>query len=187
MSQSRTWSLKSLRVSWLALAWLPLACAVATEPDVQNDGDTPQAGTLSVAGTTSVGSTSSIGGSGSTAGTSSQAGTTSNAGTTSTAGKPSGGSGSGGSASGGSASGGSASGGKPSGGSSAGGSSSTGCGSLKTWKGGDPTLQIAAGEVIQWMGKRYKANEAIAYPNTECAPDKPTDWCAKWFTADGDC
>jgi len=43
------------------------------------------------------------------------------------------------------------------------------------------------GEVIQWMGKRYKATTTIAYPNNECAPDNPTDWCASWFEPDGDC
>jgi hypothetical protein len=65
--------------------------------------------------------------------------------------------------------------------------SGSGCAGLKMWKGGDSTLTIAEGEVVQWMGKRYKANAAIAYPNTECAPDKPVDWCKDWFTADGDC
>lgn len=67
------------------------------------------------------------------------------------------------------------------------GSTGTGCGGLKTWKGGDSTLQIAQGEVIQWMGKRYKATTTIAYPNNECVPDEPVDWCASWFEADGDC
>lgn len=176
------------RSSWFLVALLPLACAVATEPELRDDGDSPRAGTASIsgsssAGTTSVGSTSASGGTAARAGT--------NAGGSSPmAGKPSvGGAGSSGSSSGGKGGTATAGAGGKGGGAGAGtaGSTGTGCGGLKTWKGGDSTLQIAQGEVIQWMGKRYKATTTIAYPNNECAPDEPVDWCASWFEADGDC
>jgi hypothetical protein len=49
------------------------------------------------------------------------------------------------------------------------------------------SMMIKADEVIQWMGKRYKATQAIDWTNAECKPDNPVEWCATWFTADGDC
>lgn len=178
MAQSR-----ALRAGWLVIALVPLACAVAIEPELKDDGAAPRAGTSS-AGTTSVGSTSAMGGTSVSAGTSS-GGTSSSAGKPSTGGSSSAGSGAGGKGGTGGKGGAGGSGGTA--GATTGGGSSTGCGGLKTWKGGDSTLQIAQGEVIQWMGKRYKATTTIAYPNMECAPDDPVDWCANWFESDGDC
>ena len=185
-----------VRLVLVAAPCVPLACAVATEPeltDTDGGGSAGLAGAkagsppiLGTAGTpgNAFGGTSSMpsGGAGSTAGTSAAAG---KAGGTSGGGKASAGAGgqagmsSGGANHGGGGAGG-ASGGK-------GGAPSNGCGTLKAWKGGDSTLTIAAGEVVQWMGKRYKATASIAYPNTECAPDMPAMWCATWFTPDGDC
>lgn len=181
------------RASWFVVALLPLACAVATEPESRDDGDPPKAGTTSAAGSSSAG-TSSVGSTSATGGTSATAGT-SNGGTTSVAGKPTtggaGGTGTAGTGSGGkggtATAGAGGKGGTATAGTTTGGGTSTGCGGLKTWKGGDSTLQIAQGEVIQWMGKRYKATTTIAYPNNECAPDEPVDWCASWFESDGDC
>jgi hypothetical protein len=46
---------------------------------------------------------------------------------------------------------------------------------------------VAKGAEIQWMGKKYVANQAITFPNTECAPDAPAAYCASWFTAEGSC
>jgi hypothetical protein len=111
-------------------------------------------------------------------------GSTSTAGTSSAGGKA--GSGSGGKA--GSTSAGGAAGSSSGGTTNSGGSGSlTGCSGVKKWVSADSTLTIAEGEVVQWMGKRYKATQSIAYPNAECAPDMPKDWCKGWFTADGDC
>lgn len=124
---------------------------------------TAQGGTPSAAGATSAGNSS--GGHGGT--------------TSSSGGKPSGGSGGAQGGGAGAAAGGAAG--------SGGTSTGAGCTGLKTWKGGDSTLQIKQGEVIEWMGKRYQATKPIEYPNNECVPTAPVAWCADWFTADGSC
>jgi hypothetical protein len=94
-----------------------------------------------------------------------------------------GGAGSGG---GGAGKGGSSSAGSNAGGAPMGGSGPTGCGSLRTWMPAT-SMMIKPAEVIQWMGKRYKATQSIDWTNAECAPDAPADWCKTWFTADGSC
>jgi hypothetical protein len=76
------------------------------------------------------------------------------------------------------------------GGAQNGGSSSgdpTDCSKLKVWEGGSISLKIGQGETITFMGKRYKANQAIDYPIAECRPDQPADYCKGWFTFVGDC
>jgi hypothetical protein len=188
-------SLRSAFPACLLLAAIaPMACAVAIEPELHDD-EGGSAGTLTVGGTSAgtgvvtpqAGTTSTaFGGTSPTAGSSSSSGTTSSAGkggSISSGGKTS----SGGQSQGGTSSAGKGTGGVTTAGKGTGGSTSTGCGPLKAWKGGDSTLTIDAGEVIQWMGKRYKATASIAYPNAECAPDMPATWCATWFTADGSC
>ncbi len=171
------------------MALFPLACAVAIEPELKDDEQQPRAGSASLAGASSAG-TSSGGSASSMGGSVSRSG--SGSGGSSTAGKPStGGSGAAGNSSGGkggaAGAGGAGTGAGGQSGAGTAGSTSAGCSSLKSWKGGDPTLQIAAGEVIQWMGKRYKATAAVAYPNADCVPDNPVEWCAGWFEPDGDC
>ena len=185
-----------LRLGFFAALFVPLACAVAIEPELGDDeagGNTGQAGAEARAPpiTGTAGSTTAFGGTGSMpmggAGSGGMPGTAGKGGATSGGGKAAGGAGSGGMASAGAGHGGAggSSGGSTTGGS--GGAVSNGCGALKAWKGGDSTLTIAAGEVVQWKGKRYKATASIAYPNTECAPDAPAMWCANWFTPDGEC
>jgi hypothetical protein len=181
-----------LRSSMLFALLVPLACAVAIEPDPAGDEEGGSGGvagsnagappSISGAGMTTP---HAFGGTGSmpmTGGAAGMPGSAGRGGMVSSGGKPSGGAGQGGMSSAGTNHGGS---GGASGGS--GGAVSNGCSALKAWKGGDSTLTIAAGEVVSWKGKRYKATASIAYPNTECAPDAPAMWCANWFTADGDC
>jgi hypothetical protein len=172
--------------SVLLFAPMPLACAVATEPELGDD-DGGMAGGLAHGGMSAgTGPVVTYAGSNAFGGTSSPAtGGNPSVGSPSTAGR--GGVSGGGGKPGGQA--GMSSAGMSAGGASGGGAgaSSNGCGTLKSWKGGDPNLTIAAGEVIQWMGKRYKATVSIAYPNAECAPDAPAMWCAAWFTAGGNC
>ncbi len=71
---------------------------------------------------------------------------------------------------------------------SSGGSSSGGsCDGLRTWQGNDWQFTVQQGEVIQYNGVRYQANQYIGYPNGECAPDHPASWCSSWFTNLGAC
>jgi hypothetical protein len=181
-----------LRSSFLAALLVPLACAVATEPELGDDeagGSTGQAGAKAGAPPITAGTTSAFGGTGSLPmGGAASAGMAGKGGMTSSGGKASGGAAQGGTSNAGASHGGAGgSGGGAAGSGGNGGAVSNGCGALKAWKGGDSTLTIAAGEVVQWKGKRYKASASIAYPNTECAPDAPAMWCASWFTPDGDC
>jgi hypothetical protein len=194
---------RTVRLSAWLVSLSTVACAVATEPDAPDDdgkggthssaGSSSSAGSITIAGSSSAfgGTSSETGGTSSmTAGTSSSAGTSSMGGSTSTAGTSSAGgkagSGSGGKG-GGTGAGGAA--GSSSGGTTntSGSGNSTSCSGVKKWVSADSTLTIAVGEVVQWMGKRYKATQAISYPNKECEPDHPVDWCKGWFTADGDC
>ena len=169
--------------SVLLLTGLPLACAVAIEPELGDD-DGGMAGSLAYGGMSAgMGPVVTYAGSNAFGGSSPATDGNPSAGSPSMAGKG-GVSGGGGKTGGGQA--GMSAAGMSAGGGSAGGSSN-GCGTLKSWKGGDPNLSIASGEVIQWMGKRYKATASIAYPNAECAPDAPAMWCATWFTSDGNC
>jgi hypothetical protein len=66
------------------------------------------------------------------------------------------------------------------------GTGSVECSGLRPWV-SNMSMQIKQDEVIQWMGKRYKATLAIEWTNAECAPDAPVEWCKTWFTADGSC
>lgn len=176
-------------VSFAALS-VPLACAVATEPELKDyegggaagladtkAGSPPTSGTAGSPSNAFGGTGSMPSGGTAHAGASAAAG---KGGMVSGGGKPSGGGGQSSAGANHGAGAGGASGGT-------GGAPSNGCSALKAWKGGDSTLTIAAGEVVQWMGKRYKATAAIAYPNAECVPDMPAAWCAEWFTPDGDC
>ena len=183
------------RLVFCAALFGPLACAVAIEPELTDTeggsgaaglagakaGSPPIVGTAGSPGNAFGGTGPMPSGGGGQAGVSAAAG---KGGMVSGGGKPSGGGGQGGMSSAGAGHGGGGAGGASGG---KGGAPSNGCGALKAWKGGDSTLTIAAGEVVQWMGKRYKATASIAYPNTECAPDMPATWCAGWFTPDGDC
>ena len=171
--------------SLLLLAGAHLACAVATEPDLSDDEGGTAGGLAHGGMSAGMGPVVTYAGSNAFGGTSAgMSGNTS--GSPSTAGKG-GVSGGGGKASGGQA--GMSAAGMSAGGASGGsaGASSNGCAGLKAWKGGDSTLSIAAGEVIQWMGKRYKATTSIPFPNQQCAPDAPAMWCETWFTSDGNC
>jgi hypothetical protein len=176
-------SLRSaLRVSLLLGTLGPLACAVEEQdfPDADGGGD---GGSLTVSGSSNGGSLvttagkTSTGGNNAFGGASSTAGSTSKAGSTSQGGKT---------GDGGAGKGGSASAGSNAGGMTMGGSGTTGCTALRTWM-PEMSMKIMPGEVIQWMGKRYKATQAIDWTNTTCKPDAPADWCANWFTADGSC
>ena len=186
-----------VRLGFFAALLGPLACAVASEPELSDSEDGAsglagaKAGSPPIIGTAGAHSNAfggtgsmSVGGAGA-AGMSASAG---KGGMVSSGGKPAGG-GQAGMSSAGANHGGGGSGGGGSGGASGGngGAPANACGTLKAWKGGDSTLTIAEGEIVQWKGKRYKATAAIAYPNTECAPDAPAMWCANWFTSDGDC
>jgi hypothetical protein len=202
---------RRLRLRAAALVCLlPLACAVATEPELDGDdsplvtsgsggsstnnpspaGTTGGSKNIASGGSAASGSPSASGGTSSTGkgGTSTQSGgSSSSAG--SSAGKSNGVTGgSGGKTStGGSSSGSGGSAIAGSGGTGSGGGAATSCGNATAWKGGDPTLTISEGETVSWKGKRYVATTNIAYPNAECAPDAPAAWCAEWFMADGDC
>lgn len=63
----------------------------------------------------------------------------------------------------------------------------TGCDGLRAWDGGNWQFTVANGEVIKHNGAKYKANQAISFPNAECAPGAAAAWCASWFTKVGDC
>lgn len=169
---------------------MPFACAVATEDFPGLDGDAGSggkgsnvAGSLGVSGSNDGGTPTSTGGKpSSTAGSNAFGGTVSSGGkggSTSTGGKP-------GTAGGGGMMSTAGSAGSPTAGSSSGGSGGMGCSGLKMWI-SEMSLGAAQGEVIQWMGKRYKANMMVGWANGECVPDKPMSWCASWFTADGSC
>lgn len=72
------------------------------------------------------------------------------------------------------------------------GASSTGgsnlsCSELPEWDGGNPEFTLEQGAEMQHNGRRYRATEPIEFPNPECAPDAPMDWCAGWFEDLGPC
>jgi hypothetical protein len=176
-----------------ALACAAFACAVGVDPEPsQGDDDSERGGSLNVGGTgvpltggsSSAGKSTPFGGSSSTGGADDGAGgdETPAGGSVSN-----GGSSSAGTSSAGTSSAGSSSAGTSSAGTSSGGSGSTECGGVKAWAPGDYMLTLQAGDVVHWKGKRYKANQAIDYPNPECSPDAPMAWCAGWFSPDGDC
>ena len=182
-SLSRSAQLKAALGCSLLLVSLPLACAVGVEPafeDIAPEGGTRAgggAGPIAVLPTTDPapttgGSRNPFGGATATGGVA--AGGKGGNASAGSAGSRSGGAGGSDAAAGASTGG-------------AGGGSTTGCATLKTWQGGEHTFTVAAGEVIQWMGKRYKATAAITYANPECKPDDPMEWCKAWFSADGDC
>jgi hypothetical protein len=64
---------------------------------------------------------------------------------------------------------------------------STGCDDLRQWQGGDWQFTVAEGERIQHNGRIYQANQAIGYPNAECAPGAAQAWCSSWFSEVGSC
>jgi hypothetical protein len=61
------------------------------------------------------------------------------------------------------------------------------CDELPSWDGGNPEFTLGEGDEVQHNGRRYRANEAITFPNPECAPDEHLDWCAGWFEDLGPC
>jgi hypothetical protein len=131
-------------------------------------------GSTSIAGTTSAGGQLAFGGStGMPGGAAGKAGT---GGTSGAAGAHSGGS-----------SGTSSGGVSGVGGTGAGGTSGTGCMGLPMWDGGNYMFTLKMGDEIQWKGKKYKAAQAISFPNTDCAPDAPAAYCSGWFTSEGSC
>jgi hypothetical protein len=182
----------AFRISLFVWSVAPLACAVATgEPDADpDDGGGSGGGSLIMGGgssggaaLTTAGKSQQIGGTGSVFGgtgssTAGKGGSTSSGGKTSSAGEG------GSSSSAGQA--GSSSAGSPAAGSGSGGTGTGSCGALRTWVPAT-SMMIEPDEVIQWMGKRYKATQAIDWTNAECKPDAPAAWCAAWFTADGSC
>jgi hypothetical protein len=186
-------SLRSaLRVSLLLGTLGSLACAVEETDFPADDGGGGDGGTLTVSGSsnggspimTTAGKTSMpMGGSNAFGGTVSTAGSPSKGGSTSMGGKAGDG---GKTGDGGGSKGGSGSAGSNTGGTMSGGSGGTGCTALRTWTPA-MSMMIKPDEVIQWMGKRYKATQAIDWTNAECKPDAPAPWCSSWFTADGSC
>jgi hypothetical protein len=73
------------------------------------------------------------------------------------------------------------------GGSSTGGVNVESCDGLPTWDGGNPEFTLSEGEEIEHNGRRYRATQQITFPNAECAPDEPLEWCAGWFEDLGPC
>jgi hypothetical protein len=61
------------------------------------------------------------------------------------------------------------------------------CEGLPEWSGNDPEFSLEEGDQIRHQGRRYRANENIPYPNGECEPSMPVDWCEDWFTDLGEC
>ncbi len=157
-----------------------VACASVTdEPGVNGDGlaGAPGTGGLtgSTGGTTATGATTGSGGVfGVTGGTGNGTGATA----------ATGGSASGGAASGGAATtGGTASTGgtATTGGTTSTGGGSTGCTNPKPWV-GNSQMDVPVGGLVTYNSHVYEAEDAIAWANGECMPDKTAQGYAAWCT-----